>query len=122
MAKRDTTAVTVVLIDPLARTVTSVEHDGSAGRSEQLVQTPFPSETHWGKDTLVYDENGEFRPDTGVFSLAGFPEPFLYGRVLLIGMCEGQMTTPTRGIEEVRQSVQWHDLTDPPERARIGIE
>src|SRR4051812_49299179 len=112
MAKRDTTAVTVILIDPLVRTIAAAEHDGSAGRSGQLVQTAVLSETHWDKDILVYDENSKFRPDTGVFSLAGFPEPFLYGRMLLIGVREGQVTTPTRGIEEVRQSIQWHDLTD----------
>ena len=76
------------LIDPLAKTVTAIEHDGTLQHIYRQLNCQLIDAVRLDEGDTVYidDEGACYEPmaENGVFNLKGYPSP-LFGRGMVLG-------------------------------------
>lgn len=106
--------VKAVLIDPVAKTVTDVEYDGSLGINEiyKLLNcttfTVAPMQT--SRVSLFVDDEGFLKAGERSFQFAPSSPHFLLGRGLFVGCSsEGETIDYPTGAKEVEELVHFED-------------
>lgn len=98
------------LIDPFARTVTEVEHDGSLASVYRLLDCQtIDAARPYGTDDVIYvDDEGLFRPDQATFLCTAYPHHGLAGKGLWVGTTRAGNDAPPRAtLEQVRALILW---------------
>jgi hypothetical protein len=101
------------LIDPFAREISEVEHNGNFRQIYELIQSPsqsFSAVRMNGRGDMIYvDEEGLFVPfdRQEFFGLRGYGAP-LAGRGLVLGSDPyGESVSPKASLDEVRGQIVW---------------
>ena len=97
------------LVDPVAKTVTEVEHDGDYRDIYKHIQadcfTALSINTMG--DALYLDDEGLYRDGQRYFHLKGYPQP-LGGRGLLLGTDdEGDSIAPKVSLDQFKKQIAW---------------
>ena len=101
------------LIDPVAETVTEVDHNGDYRQIYELIQAqPFTCVGLWDEGDAVYiDDEGLLNNPRYFFLLDGYPQP-LAGRGLVLGADEeGESRSPKITLESLRKRVSFAQLS-----------
>jgi hypothetical protein len=102
------------LIDPFAKTVTEVEHNGSLADIYRLCEIDCFCPVRLGRDILCLDDNGLFKSGQAFFRIAAaHPNP-LAGKGLAVGL---DAAGDTVGVQEVTlawltANVEWLGIED----------
>lgn len=98
-----------ILIDPHAKTVTEVEHDGTLEGIYRAIGADCVCTVGLGvdRDAVFLDDDGLFREGQEFFSIGEYPHP-LAGKGLVLGCdAEGESCAPVLGAAFVQAHVQW---------------
>ena len=112
------TQMRAILIDPFAKTITEVEHNGDwheiythikAGTFTSLTLV-MPTYSEQG-EVMYLDDNGLFVKDQRYFNFGDYPQP-LAGRALILGVdgqqwSAGETVATKMTLSEVKRQVQW---------------
>lgn len=94
------------LIDPVARTVTEVDYDGSLEQAYKLTGCNMIEQAHLSDgNVLLVDEEGLFKSNL-YFIIDTYPQP-LAGRALMVGKAMHWKKAPSVSLAEVQRSVQF---------------
>lgn len=106
------------LIDPVAKTITEVEHEDNYKHIYTLLSGPnaagaevavdlFTVVNIEGDDAIFIDDEGLLKADQAFFKFADFHQP-LAGRGLVLGTNdEGDSTSPKCTIDWLRERISW---------------
>jgi hypothetical protein len=106
-----------ILIDPVAKTVTEVENDGTLKDWYKLLDcdtVEVATYLNEQNDSILVDENGfaAISLDSKFFSVKGGHQPFA-GRGLVVGVDDnGETISPTITVEEVKALVSFQNYWD----------
>lgn len=97
-----------ILIDPHARTVTEVQHDGTLeGIYRAIGADCVCTVSLGGRDAIFLDDDGLFREGQEFFAIGKYPNP-LAGRGLVLGCdAEGESTAPKVPTYMIERAVHW---------------
>lgn len=99
------------LIDPTARTVTEVEHDGSLESVYRLTNSACVAAARFNRlgDFVYVDEDASAQP-SDFFTIPGLPEPLAGRGLVLGGGADGQDAEPAVSLAELREVVGFASL------------
>lgn len=97
------------LIDPVARTIEEVEHDGSLDSIYRLIGADCFACASFDADGngAYVDDEGLLKPNQEFFLIDGYPQP-LAGKGLVLGCDElGETIEPTLSLEDLRNKTRF---------------
>jgi hypothetical protein len=100
-----------ILIDPEARTVTLVEHEGDYRNILKTIEVElFTCVKLDEKNILFVDDEGLLHDPRYFFEIANYPQP-LAGKGLILGTTDdGDSTDATLTLEQVKSAVRFREL------------
>lgn len=110
-----------ILIDPFAKTVTEVEHDGTLDAIYAAIGADCVCTVRLDEegDAVFLDDDGLFKRGQEFFAIGNYPHP-LAGKGLVLGCdAEGESVAPTCTLAQVAGAVHW--LT-PQEAVQMNRE
>jgi hypothetical protein len=102
-----------ILIDPVAKTVTEVKHDGSLRDTYRLTDCTCicSVNTGHGRDVLFLDDEGLYREDQVYFHAKFYPHQPLAGKALWVGISEaGDTKSTTVALDKARAAITFPDV------------